>query len=243
MSTPWTFRDLVSCFLGCRFPLDDEQPQVPIKNMGIEIKNDMRSNKDNKKLSRQNRCRKERHDDRDNAAVENKSNDTSWPHFQEEDYIVFCFREDGAFDVVKDCKSDALDRVDSANKSPRLVSRMLKYGEVAETVRNSSHWKRSNDSCLRSGIDEEGEEKHCSNLDTKSRCVTRSRQFGEIENGGIALSVESSDSNNSDSSKGSFSFPVLHWELMGSPVQMPRSESLYIRKHKASCARFQCCRF
>lgn len=39
--------------------------------------------------------------------ITSSSNDSSWSHFTDEDYIVFCFREDGAFDVVKDyCKSE-----------------------------------------------------------------------------------------------------------------------------------------
>ncbi|XP_050224578.1 protein BREAKING OF ASYMMETRY IN THE STOMATAL LINEAGE isoform X2 [Mercurialis annua] len=219
----WRIKDWISCFLACRFPLDNEQPQqLPIKNMVYE----------NKKLSTQNKSRKEKHDS---------------VHFQDEEFIVFCFREDGAFDVVKDYKSD------SANKNSRSVNRKLNYGEVVETVRDGSNGKRSIaygiDSCLKNGeginLVEEGEEEQCNNLDIKSPSVTRTRsyQLEETENC-RALSVESTDSNQSESSTGSFSFPALHWELMGSPVQMPRTERICTRKHnKVSCARFQCCRF
>ena len=35
--------------------------------------------------------------------VENgPADDSRWPHFSDEDYIVFCFRENGGFDVVKE---------------------------------------------------------------------------------------------------------------------------------------------
>ena len=75
-------------------------PQPPIKNMVFVTKEDV--------------------------AMENKNNgSSSWPNFQDEDYIDFCFREDGAFDVVKDCKSEALDRFDPVNKCPRSVNRKV----------------------------------------------------------------------------------------------------------------------
>lgn len=35
----------------------------------------------------------------------------------------------------------------------------------------------------------------------------------------------------------------LGWEWMGSPVQMPKSEGLQLRKHKARFVGFQCCKF
>lgn len=34
----------------------------------------------------------------------NKFDDSCWSFFSDEDYIVFCFKEHGAFDVVKDDK-------------------------------------------------------------------------------------------------------------------------------------------
>ncbi|KAK1572212.1 hypothetical protein Q3G72_029174 [Acer saccharum] len=56
----------------------------------------------------------------------------------------------------------------------------------------------------------------------------------------------SSESNRSDHSTGSFAFPVLSCEWIGSPVLMPKSQGLHdLRKHKSrSLIKFQyCCRF
>ncbi|KAF2312899.1 hypothetical protein GH714_040958 [Hevea brasiliensis] len=175
--------------------------------------------------------------------MENKSNDSGWPHFQDEDYIVFCFKEDGAFDVVKDGKLEALELFDSGNRSPRPVVRKLNYGEVAETCEKSSHGKTSNAQGIGQGLNpvEEDEEEQNTYLDIESHSVASARghKFEVMEKHGIRKqSVESSDSNQSESSTGSFSFPILHWELMGSPAQMPKSEGLYIRKHKLTCALF-----
>lgn len=64
--------------------------------------------------------------------AENKSHideEPKWPHFAEEDYIVFCFKEDGAFDVVKDGynnKPEASSCIDcTAASSIRPVNRKV----------------------------------------------------------------------------------------------------------------------
>ncbi|CAL5441532.1 unnamed protein product [Camellia sinensis] len=38
--------------------------------------------------------------------------ESSWPHFGDEDYIVFCFKEDGVIHVVQDGKPEVSDHVD-----------------------------------------------------------------------------------------------------------------------------------
>ena len=102
-------------------------PQPPIKNMVFVTKEDMRNNnKACKKLTMRKGSRHDSTPDRKNVALENKNNgSSSWPTFQDEDYIVFGLREEGAFDVVKDCKSQALDRFDPVNKCPRSVNRKV----------------------------------------------------------------------------------------------------------------------
>ncbi|XP_022738751.1 protein BREAKING OF ASYMMETRY IN THE STOMATAL LINEAGE-like [Durio zibethinus] len=228
MRTPWTLtrfvrwrvKDLASCFLACRFPLEEEpeihrssSPQLPIRNMVFETKDETRDKKRNKRLSRRNRCNNDRQlkqsptVSRIDTPVENGNDNSSWPRFSDEEYIVFCFREDGAFDVVMDnIKSE---------ESSLPVNRKLNYAEVKETEKQSSDKGRSNE------VGNEGE---------------------IIPNRGT-VSVESSDSNQSDGSTGSFAFPVLGWEWIGSPVQMPKSEGTNPRKNKAPSVRFQCFRF
>ncbi|KAG8639000.1 hypothetical protein MANES_14G089000v8 [Manihot esculenta] len=225
----WRLKDCVSCFLACRFPLDDDPdrvcsslPQQPTRNMVFDVKKDeKRGRRADIKLSRRNRYRNETQlnpEDGNTVSMENKSNDPGWQHFQDEDYIVFCFKEDGTFDVVKDSKSEeALELFDSGNRNPRPVIRKLNYSKVPETVKKSSHEKISNahgnDTCLRIGEElitvEEDEEEQNSYLEIESPSVASSRcyKFEKMENHGM-LSVESCDSNLSESSTGSFSFPM-----------------------------------
>ncbi|GAB2223842.1 hypothetical protein Droror1_Dr00004585 [Drosera rotundifolia] len=54
---------------------------------------------------------------------------------------------------------------------------------------------------------------------------------------------ERRDSDQSDSSSCSFTFPVLQWQLVGSPVAWPRSQSLHLRKHKSRRICLRCCMF
>lgn len=63
--------------------------------------------------------------DRTTVSMQNKSNNSGWPHFQDEDFIVFCFKENGAFDVVKDGKPEAFELFDSGQRSPRPVIRKV----------------------------------------------------------------------------------------------------------------------
>ncbi|XVF11735.1 hypothetical protein REPUB_Repub08aG0053300 [Reevesia pubescens] len=84
------------------------------------------------------------------------------------------------------------------------------------------------------------EEQHLVGGKLASGSLRRRHQVEETQtsNGRPTVSVESSDSNQSDGSTGSFAFPVLGWERMGSPVQMPKSEDIIInpRKNKPLCA-------
>ncbi|KAE8098798.1 hypothetical protein FH972_016835 [Carpinus fangiana] len=131
--------------------------------------------------------------------VENgPADDSRWPHFSNEDYIVFCFRENGGFDVVKE------------------TSRRVNRKDEEESIY----------------FDAEG----------PTNGMRRRYQIAhEVEDCRL-VSVGSSESNQSDGSNGSFAFPVLGWEWMGSPVQMPKSDGLQLRKHKARCVGFQCFR-
>ncbi|KAG6675381.1 hypothetical protein I3843_15G093200 [Carya illinoinensis] len=287
MCTPWTIpklvrwrvRDWVSCFLACRFPLDDESndayrssaPQkLPRKNLGFDAKGTESRvmNQTSKKKSRhKSRRSKERQSKlsstqtKDAISVENGSvDDSCWPHFSDEDYIVFCFREDGAFDVVKDGKPETSNRFDCMSRSSRTVNRKLNYGEEAKTVvercsnvgeKLNNNNKDGNDICPTNDGDgmisdqKDDEEEDCIYWDTESprNSIRRrsSQMEDQLEDRGM-VSVESSESNQSDRSTGSFAFPVLGWEWMGSPVQMPKSEGLQLRKHKARCVGFQCFR-
>ncbi|KAJ6340115.1 hypothetical protein OIU77_007961 [Salix suchowensis] len=264
MSTPltmtrlvgWRVRDWASCFLARRFSLGDEQEtfhnsssKLPVRNRVFGVKKDSTrgGNKNNKKLSKKIKKFRQVNPGSPQASVSVQncnSRDSSRPHSQDEEYIVFCFGEDGGFDVVKEWKSsETLGSLDTANcTSPRSVHRKLHCVEVSETTRESSHQRSVNGHETETTPVKTDEEEAGSHSGPDQPCNARTRwcQSGEIDNCGT-LSAKSSDSNQSDgSSAGSFSFPVMQWELTGSPVQMPKPESLYARK---PCARFQCCRF
>ncbi|TKY54994.1 BREAKING OF ASYMMETRY IN THE STOMATAL LINEAGE [Spatholobus suberectus] len=111
------------------------------------------------------------------------------------------------------------------------------------------------------GVKSEALIKGLNGLHENSRPVNRKLKYGEVEeqvsdqnipekrsnanqhHNDQDWSAESSNSDQSEGSRSSFVFPVLDWEWIGSPEQMPKSEGLHLRKHKARAVKFQCCRF
>lgn len=103
-------------------------PQLPIRNMVFETKYETRDKKSDKRLSRGNRCFKDRQlNQRNTASVENGSDNSSWSCFSDEEYIVFCFRKDGAFDVVKDDIDSKPEESTESSRSSRPVNRKVNY--------------------------------------------------------------------------------------------------------------------
>ncbi|VFQ86679.1 unnamed protein product [Cuscuta campestris] len=66
------------------------------------------------------------------TAAANEEDDGSWPHFEEEDYIVFCFTEDGEIHVVEDRRSESSSAVPRTNIKLRSLRRRLMYEENGE---------------------------------------------------------------------------------------------------------------
>ncbi|GAV81802.1 hypothetical protein CFOL_v3_25255, partial [Cephalotus follicularis] len=233
----WRIKDWASCFLLCRFPLGNKKA----------------NNKNKKMLKHPHKnCNKERQLSSSTTPARNISttparnirittedgtddDDSSrWPHFVDEEYIVFCFKEDGAFDV-KHGKSPTSNRL-----AQQTISRRSPVSVVNRKV--------------------EEEESMCLDVDAVSPSAGMRRKYQIETENFAAVSVESSDSNQSDGSTGSFAFPVvqknpttlvfdlmkqcrLRWEFMGSPAKMPKSNDLHFRKHKALSMTFPCCRF
>ncbi|XP_054820898.1 protein BREAKING OF ASYMMETRY IN THE STOMATAL LINEAGE [Prosopis cineraria] len=246
----WRVRDWASCFL----PLDGEPASSP--PMAVDKRNDNRvsrgndkklsqpSKKYNKKRETKNRSEK----DKTEASPGHTVDDSSWSPSADEDYIVFCFRDDGAFDVIKDgkcVKSELPSGVDGSSRNSRPVNRKLKYGEDAEQVSKQSthdHTPYANQNPTSPYKQDEERDIICKSGQQKRDNIKRACQVEKVEDR-TALSSESRDSNQSEGSTGSFAFPVLGWEWMGSPVQLPRSESMRLSKQKVRFLRFQCCRF
>lgn len=103
--------------------------------MAFDMQDDSRCNETNrKKMSRHKKCSRERrlsHSSKQvkgTCPVESRSSNHSRcrPHFSDEEFIVFCFKEDGAFDVVKNGKPEAASSLDCTSRnSPRPVNRKV----------------------------------------------------------------------------------------------------------------------
>ncbi|RVW20648.1 hypothetical protein CK203_107820 [Vitis vinifera] len=122
-----------------------------------------------------------------------------------------------------------------SRSSSRPVSRKLNYGEDEEGDYSygceDSYPSYEGDNII---YDKEGDEEESIYWipvphQMKSKGEIRYRRLRIV--GQCPLNQGSS--NQSDDSAGSFAFPVLRWEGIGSPVQMPKSEDLQLRKHKA----------
>ncbi|MED6208978.1 hypothetical protein PIB30_050148 [Stylosanthes scabra] len=158
---------------------------------------------------------------KDMVQVVNKYDDSNWSLSVEEDYIVFCFGEDGSLDVVKDGKS--VKSVSKKHKLPNTKNpkrlefkQQLNYAddeELQEVNEQQIHKNRSND-----------------------------EEVKKMERAQLREDTELSESDQSEGSNGSFAFPVLNWECMGSPAKMPKSEEGLCQK-KHQFVPFQCFRF
>ncbi|KAG8484717.1 hypothetical protein CXB51_023612 [Gossypium anomalum] len=173
MLVRWSVREFASCFLARRFPeekLAEMNPSPSLKHPMGHIVAETKDNTGDRKISDKNRKRRNhsRTISKSIVSVDNESENSSWICLPDEEYIVFCFKEDGAFDVMIE-----------SNKSER------------------SSWP----------VNRKGDEKRgsiCWEVELVSASLKR------LE--------ESRDSYQSDGSTGSFSFPVLGWESMGSPA-------------------------
>ncbi|CAA7023491.1 unnamed protein product [Microthlaspi erraticum] len=114
----------------------------------------------------------------------------------------------------------------SSGKSPRTVNRKLIYGDQG----------------VGGTDDKKSPEIKVATQDRKDKPVScdvhENNEEEEVE-----ASETSSGSNHSDEGRGSFAFPILGLEWMGSPVQMPKLDELSPKKQKPIALGFQCCRF
>ncbi|XP_010318876.1 protein BREAKING OF ASYMMETRY IN THE STOMATAL LINEAGE [Solanum lycopersicum] len=270
----WRIRDWVSCFYACRFPLEEESnklcamtPQKPSRKMVFDPIGDSRKNRKKKLNKKMEQRKKEKVKVSAEKGEKEGENDSSWPRFSEEDYIVFCFEDDGGIHIVEDRKSEVFhQKIDHANVTSKSVCRKLKYVEdVSEFLPQSKNDTISVDgeNSFESAeeqipvIDDKDQGKGIDDMEDEwpPAVVKEISHIGEVSDSKTTPSAESSDSNYSTGSTGSFAFPVLGWELMGSPAQMPKPEEddedeeeeeggPRFGKHKAWCSvRHHCCKF
>lgn len=113
--------------------VDDEPASSSSPRVAFDKKNDNRiyNNKLSRPVKRRNKMRQtdnRMEKDKDRASVGNRVDDSNWSLSADEDYIVFCFREDGAFDVIKDVKSVKPEPhcgLDLNSRNSRLMNRKV----------------------------------------------------------------------------------------------------------------------
>ncbi|KAL3824709.1 hypothetical protein ACJIZ3_020738 [Penstemon smallii] len=218
-------KDLASCFYACRFPLEEEAassgsrvPTQPILNPEATLE---------KKMCNENGKSVQSSSSQNNSSK--NGDDSSWPSFVEEDYIVFCFREDGAIEMINDSKSS------SESFHQNILKRKLRYSSNRDSRKEGMVDSEEKDN--------QTNEEEIDILDPKveeikEMNINNNNPIIEETSAHTFESCDSSLSDNTSSSTSSFAFPVLGIEWMGSPVQMPRSD-----KHKNRIAHLYCCRF
>ncbi|GFY85679.1 hypothetical protein Acr_04g0004170 [Actinidia rufa] len=151
MCTPWTIKDWATCFFACRFPLDEEPDTFCSSSAQVPGGGGMGFSKGRGMSKMANKCNQERESIPSSTQATNSRrdehgivDDSSWPRLADEDYIVFCFREDGAIHVVKDGKKTEWpsNRVDGVDRSPtRPVNRKVRlmYDKHVEEVYSTTH--------------------------------------------------------------------------------------------------------
>ncbi|KAG8388789.1 hypothetical protein BUALT_Bualt02G0161700 [Buddleja alternifolia] len=233
-------RDLASCFYACRSPLEEEpdnqcskQPQMPNKS----IKRERRRHETSKKMSIVK--------NEEGESVQSSSlNKGAEPSFAEEDYIVFCFREDGAIHMIDECKSSSQSFHDqhpefaNTTSNKPINNKVHNYGEGVGRRREGGDETSCEEqipiSNAKDDDDEKGTKEEMEKKEINS-VVDDDVDFEQPNAQKMESSFESCDSNLSDTSTNSFAFPVLSIEWMGSPVHMPKSDNHQMCLH--------CCRF
>ncbi|CAN8264886.1 unnamed protein product [Cochlearia groenlandica] len=269
----WRVKDWASCFLACKIPLDEDDEvnksgnttnnnnNLTLKRIKKTMKNTKKKRSSGRKLSLSPPGTRHHHIHKRSSSVSptsaSQNRRLSLPlqppasSSEEPGFIVFCFdRQDGGFDVVKEGKHEKKEVESSSEKSQRTVNRKLIYGDqgVGETEKNNKTEQDETDlsedvSCdvqeVRYGLKFKKLKTWHFYLFTFQLLEKNLEEEGEE----IDASGQSSGSNNSDEGRGSFAFPILGVEWMGSPVQMPKTDDLSPKKLKPIALGFQCCRF
>ncbi|XP_042516862.1 protein BREAKING OF ASYMMETRY IN THE STOMATAL LINEAGE [Macadamia integrifolia] len=284
MCTPWTIARLIrwrigdwaSCLFACKLPSDDEPdtfhpslPHAPSETRLSEAKQDetriyvIKPGRLSKRKSKKHTLVPVSIPTEDSEQTNNKKS-SHYPTFKEEDYIVFCFKEDGTFEVVKEEKSESAHHVKYRTEPSRAVfNRKLVYGEDTETDTETDtdtdskydnedmsntdgiDFDFTNEKSYTFNDDEEGEDEESIYFDSEAPHPGIRTEAHDADSGTNSQksSYSTSTQSQSSSSTGSFAFPVLRCEWNGSPIKMPKPEGLHLRKQKLLRMGLQCCKF
>ncbi|CAI9113372.1 OLC1v1013957C1 [Oldenlandia corymbosa var. corymbosa] len=185
----WRVRDLAACFFACEIPrIDHEEqncststghPEVPRKNMVFDPIGERRRKQKDEQKQRTKKSNQKKVSVENSQKITRKSEEglsrlSSGSHFKEEEYIVFCFKDDGSIHLGKEKRTSEVSN--------------------ATTVEEEG----SDDVELVWPPDEIKEIDHAGNHGDQAKTLSS-----------ILSVTESSDSNRSDASSGSFAFPVI----------------------------------
>ncbi|XP_017257573.2 protein BREAKING OF ASYMMETRY IN THE STOMATAL LINEAGE [Daucus carota subsp. sativus] len=207
-----TVKHCASTLYACRISLDEE---------------DMKSKQKTRKKHSKEKKRAE-------------NDEMKQPPVGDKEYIVFRFREDGGIDLAeeKSLISGWDRRMDHTHHNHKTLKELMMFDENSESLQ----FKVNADGLIIS--DDEGEEQ---TRDESSRELSRSNTNDDGDDIKVITAIEESrehktlsESTRSDSSSGSFAFPVLNMEMKGSPERMPK----YTKQRKLGrILQFPCCRF
>ncbi|KAK1372165.1 hypothetical protein POM88_038257 [Heracleum sosnowskyi] len=213
LSLKWTVKDCASTLYACRIPLD-EQGMIPKPKIN---KNDSEEKK------------------------RNKNDDMKQPPIADKEYIVFRFREDGGIDLAEEMSltRNSERRMDHIHHNHKTLKELLMFDENSEGLQ----FKVNEDGLI---ISDDEDEEQTSN--ESSKVLSPSDENDDGDSIKVITAIEEStelktlsESSRSDSSSGSFAFPIMNMETKGSPERMPKYTK---QRHKLGrILQFPCCRF
>ncbi|KAG4185624.1 hypothetical protein ERO13_A09G243850v2 [Gossypium hirsutum] len=221
-------------------------PSPSVKHSTGHIVSETKNNMGDKKINDKNR-RQRNHSwtmSKSIVSVDKESENSSWICLPNEEYVVFCIKEDGAYDVM--IESNKSEESNQSEKSSWLVNR-----KDAERDELSSDEGRSNEDGSEGEANATKEQfwfngergTTCCEVELASISLKRLEESRDsylfdgstgLASGSLRRLEESRDSYESDGSTGPFTFP---WDWIGSPVRMPlpTSEGITPSKNKAHC--------
>ncbi|KAH1089090.1 hypothetical protein J1N35_016347 [Gossypium stocksii] len=227
-------------------------PSPSVKHSTGHVVSETKNNMGDKKISDKNR-RQQNHSQimsKSIVSVDKESKNSSRICLPGEEYIVFCIKEDGAYDVT--IESNKPEKSNQSERRSWLVNTKIDSTENTERDELRSDERRSNEDASEgeaNATTEQGDGERamtCCEVELVSSSFKRLEESRDsyrfdgssgLASGSLRRLEESRDSYESDGSTGSFTFPVLKWDSIGSPVRMPMptSEGITPSKNKAHC--------
>ncbi|CAI9112763.1 OLC1v1013254C1 [Oldenlandia corymbosa var. corymbosa] len=231
----WRVRDLAACFSTCKLPRIDEEPNPSTSSTDHHrgrtkntilfdpIGEHKRKQKDEQKKLRKKKTNQRKVSAESSKQITRKSTEeglsglSSGSCFREEEYMVFCFQDDGTIHLVKEKRASEASNATSESKQ--------KHRENDENVCRQSYVdadELSDDKLYNAANGQLEEEEGRNDMEVVWQPPDEIKEISHIETHSddqfktlsSMLSVaDSSDSNRSDASSGSFAFPVFDEQI------------------------------